>query len=209
MSADLQLAVTLVFELGPLLVFWGLDLTLGLKIAIAGTMIFVIADAVRRHLMRAGFDRIWLLAAGMTLVFGAVDLYARTPFMLKYEAVITNIATAAVFALGMRGARPLLQEIAERAEPEAFAPRPDIRRFFQLLTLVWVAYFLLKAALYLWLARMLTLERAMAARTIIGTASMVGMMGLSMQGRRLFALCKAWGWLPAGEMVLADDNNPA
>ena len=47
-------------------------------------------------------------------IFGSIDLFAQTPFMLKYEAVITNIVTGIAFVAGARGAKPMLQEIAER-----------------------------------------------------------------------------------------------
>jgi hypothetical protein len=74
-----------------------------------------------------------------------------------------------------------------------------VRHFFRLFTLLWAAYFFVKAAVYLWLGLMLPLEQALAVRSVVGTASFAAMIGLSFQGRRLFFLCRWLGLLPAVE----------
>jgi intracellular septation protein A len=142
------------------------------------------------------FTRIYLLSSGLALVFGTIDLLSQTPFLLKYEAVITNLATAIAFVLGAFGDKPMLQEIAEQ-RGESFPARADVRRFFQLFTLLWAAYFIVKAGLYLWIGTILPLERAIALRSLIGGISLALMLALSItQGRRLFFLCRRIGLLP-------------
>jgi hypothetical protein len=185
-------------EFGPLAVFWALDLGFGLKTAIAGSVLFIVGDSLWRWLRGLTFTRLYLLISGLTLVFGAIDLLSATPFMLKYEAVITNIVTGAAFVAGARGPRPIVQELAERRQGAPYADRPDITRFFQLFTLLWAVYFFVKAGFYLAVGQMLPMVQAMAVRSIVGSASLALMMALSFtQGRRLFLLCQRMGLLPS------------
>jgi intracellular septation protein A len=187
----------ILWEFGPLIALLALSSAFGLKTAIAGTIAFVAADAARRLWLRIPFTRIYLLSSGLAIIFGTIDLLSQTPFMLKYEAVITNAATGIAFIAGARGDKPMLQEIAEQRR-EAFPDRPDIRTFFRLFTLLWAAYFFLKAGVYLWLGAVLPPRQAMVLRSIIGSISMGVMVVLSItQGRRLFFLCRRLGLLPA------------
>ena len=70
-------------EFGPLIVFWALALTLGVKPAILGSILFIVADAAWRWRKGLAFTRLYLLTSGLTHVFGAIDLMSATPFMLK------------------------------------------------------------------------------------------------------------------------------
>jgi hypothetical protein len=185
-------------DFGPLLIFWALDLSLGIKVAIAGSVLFIIGDGLRRWRRGLAFTRIYLLTSVLTVVFGGVDLLSATPFMLKYEAVITNAFTGLAFLTGARGSRPLVLELAEQRQGFAFPQRADIVRFFQLFTLLWAGYFVVKAGFYLGVAAMMPMQRAMMVRSIVGSASMAVMVALSVtQGRRLFRLCQWLGWLPS------------
>src|SRR5665213_2059031 len=100
-------------EFGPLIVFGALAATLGTKAAIAGSLAFIIADALRRYRWRIPATRLYIFSSILTMMFGTIDLFAVTPFMLKYESVITNLATGAAFIIGARGDKPMLQEFAE------------------------------------------------------------------------------------------------
>jgi intracellular septation protein A len=184
-------------EFGTLAMFYLLLYTVGLKGAIAGSVVFVIIDGVRRYVYRAGFPKLYILTSVLTFVFGGIDLTAATPFMIKYEAVITSLIIGASFAYGMRGARPMLMEIAERQIGQSLPDRADIRAFFKMLTGLWAAYFVARAIAYFWIGEALPIERAMQIRPFIGTGSLLVMMALSFQGRRLFALIQRLGWLPA------------
>ena len=94
----------------------------------------------------------------------------------------------------------MVQELAE-ARPGAAIPQTgEIRRFFRLFTLIWAAYFVLKALVYLWIAATLPLTQALALRSIGGGISLGLMIALSAtQGRRLFLLFRRLGWLGARE----------
>ncbi|MGA2793210.1 MAG: hypothetical protein ABSE69_06685 [Roseiarcus sp.] len=184
-------------EFGPLIVFWALALALGTKAAIAGSVAFIIADAVWRCRRRIPATRLYIFSSTLTVMFGAIDLFAVTPFMLKYESVVTNVATGAAFIIGARGAKPMLQELAEKQRSMAFPEGADVRRFFQLFTLLWAVYFFIKAAFYYWLGVIMPLTEAMAVRSIVGGVTLGLMIALSVtQGRRLFFLCRRLGLLP-------------
>jgi|SRR5580658_2849779 len=189
------------WEFGPLVVLLALSAAFGLKVAIAGTIAFVIVDALRRLWLHIPFTRIYLLSSGLAIIFGTIDLLSQTPFMLKYEAVITNVATGIAFVVGARGDKPMLQEIAEQRR-QAFPDRPDVRYFFRLFTLLWAVYFFVKAAVYLWLGAILPLQRAIVLRSVIGSISLGLMILLSVTlGRRLFFLCRRLGLLPVVEEI--------
>ncbi len=184
-------------DFGPLLMFWALDLAFGLKPAIAGSVLFILADGMWRWRRGLPFTRIYILTSVLTGVFGSVDLLAATPFMLKYEAVITNAFTGLAFVAGARGSRPLIMELAEQRQGSPFPKRADVTRFFQLFTLLWAAYFFVKAAVYLAVALMMPLTQAMLVRSVAGSVSLALMIAVSVtQGRRLFRLCQWLGLLP-------------
>ena len=183
-------------EFGPLIVFWLLALTLGVKAAILGSIVFILADALWRWRKGLAFTRLYLLVSALTLTFGFVDLVSTSPFMLKYEAAVSNIATGIAFVVGALGEKPILQEVAEQ-RGASFVATNEIRAFFRLFTLAWAAYFFLKAALFLWMAWTMPMLEAMALRSAIGGVSLGLMIAVSTtQGRRLFFLCRRFGLLP-------------
>ena len=183
-------------EFGPLIVFWTLAATLGVKPAILGSILFIVVDAAWRGAKRLKFTRLYLLTSALTLVFGLVDLASTSPFMLKYEAVITNAATGLAFVAGALGEKPIIQEVAEQ-RGETFVATREVRAFFRIFTLVWAAYFFLKAGAYFWMAWTLPMLEAMALRSVAGGASLGLMIAVSAtQGRRLFFLCRRLGLLP-------------
>jgi hypothetical protein len=131
-------------EFGPLIAFLLLSWSFGVKAAIAGTVTFVSLDGARRLWTSVPLTRIYVLTSAVTAVFGAG--LPRADFMLKYEAAITNVATGVAFVVGAYGKTPLLHEIAEQHQGAPFPDRKDVRRFFELFTLVWAGYFFLNTA---------------------------------------------------------------
>jgi len=197
----------IVMEFGALIVFWVALYFFGIKPAIAATIAFILLDALYRWRARKPVTRIYVLTSTLAVVFGAIDLYAANPFMIKYEAVITNTVTGIFFVVGARGEKSMLQEMAERRQQ--FPDRPDVRYFFRLFTLFWASYFFIKAAVYLWLGLILPLERALALRVVIGNVSLVAMLALSfLGGRRLFFLCRWLGLLPTVDLAEATADSP-
>ena len=209
----LKLATTarfIVAEFGPLIVFWALAATLGVKPAIAGSILAIAVDAAWRRRKGLAFTRLYLLTSGLTLVFGLIDLASTSPFMLKYEAVVTNVATGLAFVAGALGEKPIIQEVAEQ-RGETFVATSEVRAFFRLFTLVWAGYFFLKAAFYVWMVWTLPMLEAMALRSAIGSVTLGLMIAISVtQGRRLFFLCRRLGLLPKPDAPDAGvDASPA
>jgi intracellular septation protein A len=179
-------------------VFLALSATVGLKAAIAGAVVATLLDAGWRLWRKRPFTRLYLIVTTLTLGFGAVDLWAATPFLIVYEAPITNALTGVAFVVGAFGEKPLLMEVAQARAPERFPATEEVRRFFRLFTLIWAAYFFLKAGAYVYLAATMPMARAIALRSLLGGISLAVMSVVSFtQGRRLFFLFKRWGWLGA------------
>jgi intracellular septation protein A len=183
-------------EFGPLIAFWVVVLLFGVKAAIAVSVSVILLDGAYKLWRRKPITRLYIVVSALTLGFGAIDLYVATPFMLVYEAPITNALTGAAFVVGAFGEKPMLEEVAEQRPGADFPRIPEVRRFFRLFTLVWAAYFFLKAAAYLYIAAHWPLTQAMAIRSVGGSISLGVMIALSTtQGRRLFFLFRWLGWL--------------
>jgi hypothetical protein len=80
----LRLRASLSLELRPLIVYRLLALAFGIKPAILGSIVSILADAVRRWRKGRKFTRLYSMVSALTLVFGLVELAAASPFMLKY-----------------------------------------------------------------------------------------------------------------------------
>ena len=182
---------------GPLIAFWGLDLAVSLKAAIAGSVVWMLGDSLWRWWRGLEFTRLYLLVGVLTVGFGAVDLVSETPFMLKYEGVITNIVIGLICAAGARGPRPMVMEILEQQQGEVIPKRPNIIRFYQLFTLMWAAYFFAKAGVYFVIGMMMPMTQAMAIRSVFGTVTMIMLMAFSiLRGRKLFLFLRRKRLLP-------------
>jgi intracellular septation protein A len=183
-------------EFSPLIAFWVVVLLFGVKAAIAVSVAVIVADGAYRLWRPKPITRLYVVVSALTVGFGVIDLYVATPFMLVYEAPITNALTGSAFVLGAFGEKPMLEEVAEQRPGAEFPRTPEVRRFFRLLTLVWAAYFFLKAAAYLYVAAHWPLTEALAIRSFGGSISLGVMIALSVtQGRRLFFLFRWLGWL--------------
>ncbi len=180
-----------------MILFWIMLWQFGLRPAIAATVLFVLVDGTRRLVRHVTVTRVWIFSNALTLVFGAIDLHAATPFMIRYEATISNVIIGMVFLAGSFGTKPMIQEIAEERQGETFENRPDVRRFFMVFTLVWAGYFFVKALAYLWIMQSFPLAQALAIRSVAGTSSFVIMLLVSSRGRRLYDMSRRWNLLPA------------
>lgn len=186
-------------EFGGLVLFVVVNAYAGLKAAIVVVLAFVLIDGLRHAIQRTPVSKLWLVSNGLALVFGAIDLHAANPFMLRYEASISNLVTGIAFAIGAFGVKPMIQQIAEDRQGHEFAPdRPDLRAFFRAFTLVWAEYFLIKAGVYLWLANTLSFNQAMGLRSLIGSGSFFVMLAISYRGRAIREFCVRRGmFVPA------------
>jgi len=183
-------------DFGPLIVFWSFDIAFGIKAAIGAAVAFIILDALWRLIRKKPFTAAYLISSALTILFGAIDLLSDNPYMLKYEAVILNIFTGLIFVAGAWGERPILMEIAAQRSKDPIPDNPIVIKLFRGFTILWAGYFLGKAALYFYLGQIMSMERALAIRSAIGTTSLIAMIVLSVVGgKALYTLCERRGWL--------------
>jgi intracellular septation protein A len=176
------LGAGILFDFGGIVVFYALMYTAGLKAAIAGTLVFVAIDAVRRRVQKLGFPKIYIMSTSLVIVFGAIDILAKSPFMLRWEGVLTNLAVAGFFIAGLRG-KSVFQELAEQQSGEVFAD-PHMLRLFRVMTLLWALYFIAKAGFDVWTGLTMPLPRALAVRQIVGLVGMGAMVLVTIQTER-------------------------
>ncbi len=162
-----KLARTGAYDFGGIIVFYLLMWLVGLKAAIAGTLVFVVVDIWRRRRLRIGFPRLYVLTTAMAIIFGVIDLVAKTPFMLKYEGAVSNLVIGLSFVVGARGRSVFEELVTQQAGAEAIA-FPNARRFYQILTMIWAAYYLLMSCLYAWVGLHFPYRRAIAIRQVAG-----------------------------------------
>lgn len=200
MSRILPLLKGLFHTFGGLVLYWTVLLAFGVKPAIAVTLLFVVGEGGWRLATRRPFPPLWWFANGAALVFGAIDLWARTPFMIRYEGAIINLITAGAFALGAVGPEPLVLRIARQRKPDIPADQPEVIRFFRAFTLAWALYFVARAGAFLWIMSTFPLAQALAIRTAVAWMSLGVMLLASFNGRRVFDICQRLGlFKPAKE----------
>lgn len=184
--------------LGGLVLYWAALLMFGVKPAIAVAIVFVLMDGGRRFLARQPFPPIWLIGNGGAIVFGFIDLYARTPFMIRYEGVVLNLVWAVAFAIGAFGREPLVLRFARSRAPD-IPDRPEVIRFFRTFTMAWCLFFVIRAATLLWIMHRFALAEAIAIRAAFSWISMGGMLLVSFHGRRVFDLCRGLGFFVSSQ----------
>ena len=193
----MKLLRTAIYDFGGIIVFWGLWKLVSLKAAIAGTLVFVAIDIWRRRRSGIGFPRLYILTKSLAIVFGVIDLAAKTPFMLKYEGAVSTFIIAVFFAIGARG-RSAIEELAAQQGGTASVDFPHARRFYQLLTLTWAFYYLVMSGFYGWVSVHFPYARAIGIRQVAGFVGLGVMMGVSMAGRQLFGVFRMAGLIPHG-----------
>ncbi len=159
----------------PLIAFYAANHFFGFVYAIAVTMVVAALQMATYALKRQRPPRLLVFSTAMSLVFGAIDLWFQGPVLFRYEAAITSLLSAVFFGLSLRGDTSVIQEAAERQRGKALPPEAAV--YFRLCTMTWVAYLVLKAAVYAWIGTRYDLEKALALRLIIGNASMYLMIG--------------------------------
>jgi uncharacterized membrane protein len=183
-------------NLGPLIFFYGTNHFWGLKPAIAVSLVYSVGDIAWKLYRRQPIPSLFKFSVATMLVFGSIDLYATTPFLIRYEAVVTNVFTGIFFGLSLRSERTVIEEAAAQS-PEQM--NPEKRRFFRILTAVWVIYFFAKAGVYVWVAKHYTIEQALLIRSTFGTASLYGLIFISAGlAKPIFLFLKNRGWLAQG-----------
>ncbi len=192
-----KVARTGAYDFGGIIVFYALLETVGLKAAIAGTLVFVAFDIWRRRRGGIGFPRLYVLTTTLAIVFGVIDLASKTPFMLKFEGAVSALLVGVFFVFGARGCSVLEELLTQQAGADAIA-FPHARRFYQLMTLTWAGYYVLMAGFYLWVGLHFPYLRAIGIRQVAGFVGIGMMMLLSINMMRLYAGFRWIGLIPTG-----------
>ena len=179
-----------VFDFGGIIVFYALLATLGLRAAIVGTVVFVPLDALRRHALRIGFPRLYILTTSVVLVFGLIDVFSKRPFMLRYEGAVTEGIIGIAFWVGSRGVS-IIEELVMQQQPDLEIP--NRRRFFQLITRSWSIYFFCMAGFYVWIGQTFSLVHAVEIRQVASLAGALSMAVFSLSGRFAHSLFERLG----------------
>jgi hypothetical protein len=179
---------------GGLLIFQAVLWRWGTKPAIAASLAYLLLDGIWRLARRQKLPAVWLLSNGLAVTFGIVDLWAKTPFMIRYEGAISNVVVGLLFLAGASGERPRFMDLVEQGMGQPLPKgRPELVAYFRAFAILWAVYSFAKAGLVLWLVTTYPLPKALALRALIGTATLVPMLALSLGGRRVFVLCQRVG----------------
>jgi intracellular septation protein A len=194
MHPRIRALLGLLHTFGGLIAFYVALRLWGLKPAIGITLVFVLVDGAYRLLRRKPMPLVWLVSNAMALAFGCIDLVARTPFMLRYEAPITNLLVGLFFLVGAAAEKPLVIQYAEQSGARVGKlDRPELVAYFRALTLAWAATFFLRSGLFLWIGLHYPFDRAMTLRLVVGWLTIGVMTLVSFKSRPVFALCQRFG----------------
>jgi len=194
MNTIKKLLGTAAFDFGGIIVFYILLWLFGLRVAIGGTLLFVPLDAIRRHTLKIGFPRLYVISTTVVLVFGSIDVFSKQPFMLRYEGALTEFILACAFAWGSRG-RSIIEELATQQQPDL--DFPHMRRFFQLVTRTWAIYYLCMSGFFAWVGLHYSLVHALAIRQAAGIGGSILLALFSFSGRFAYGVYARLGLLPA------------
>lgn len=169
---------------GPLLVFYVTNHFYGLKIAIVASVVWTFAEVVHHLVKKKPISMFFKFSAGITIVFGLVDLYLQKSFLFKYEATLSNIMVGVFFACSLFNKKPIIREFAEAQGQIPKELSPDSEYYFKFLTVVWSGYSFAKAIGYFWIASRYSLEEGLAIRVVIGNVTFYSLLAVSIFGSK-------------------------
>jgi len=164
-------------------------LLFNIETAVVAALAWMVGAMGWRWATRRPVSGVLLLALGIMTVKTAFTLATGNTFVYFVQPVFTDALVATVFLGSLWTSRPIVARLAPDFYPvdRALAARPQIRRLFQRLTLLWGLVIVVKGSLTLWLllsqstvdfvviksSSVLTLTLAAAAVTV-GMSAIVG-----------------------------------
>jgi uncharacterized membrane protein len=145
----------------------------GTKPAIAAATAVTLMEAAILLFRGLSFSPFFIVAGVFTVVFGAVDLFITQPRYFRLEPFFQNMILGTVLGIAQLVRIPVAEWFA-KALPEYVRPQlgGEMQNYLRKLTAVWVLYFYLKAALYLYLAVKVSLVQLVILRSFIGGGSL-------------------------------------
>jgi intracellular septation protein A len=121
--------------------------------------------------------------AASVVGFGILDLHYQTGFFVKIEPALGNSLTGCFFLGTVVVGKPIIIEFAEKAMGRQLpvTAHPYLRNW----TIAWGLFFFVRAAVYVWMAYRLTIDQALAIRSIVGPASFGALFLVEMVTRKL------------------------
>lgn len=182
MTKLLELVRFAVANFGPILVFYISNHFFGLQIAVIASIIWIVGEIVFHIIKKIRLSPFFKFSAGITIVFGLIDLYLQRSLLFKYEASLSNAMVGVFFALSLLKEKPIIREFAEAQGRISSDLTPDSEYYFKFLTVVWTVFMFAKAAFYFWVAQKYSLEEGLAIRAGVGNISFYALLGISIFG---------------------------
>ncbi len=191
-------------NLGPLVVFYAFDWTLGLKPAIVAASVYSIADIAWRLYRREPITLLFKVVAVTTVGLGVVDILLASPRFFSWEATVTNAAFGGWFLwLAVRGPGPMLDELL-RIRPELGEQlgAGRLTGMVRVLLFLTVAYHGVTGVAYAWIAWRFPVEEAVGLRALFANVSLIPFLGAVWLGLLpLHRLASRRKWLPEAERL--------
>lgn len=128
----------LTLDLGPLLLFFGLNAYYGIFVATAGFMVAILAALIASRILTGQIAKMPLVTAVFVLVFGGLTLWLQDETFIKLKPTIIYLLFAGILLGGMAVERNFLKVVLG----EAFSLTPE---GWRLLTLRWSGFFVFLA----------------------------------------------------------------
>ncbi|MSQ03852.1 MAG: hypothetical protein EXR71_18520 [Myxococcales bacterium] len=194
--------LALLANLGPLVVFYAFDWTMGLKPAIVAASGYSIGEVLWRLYRKAPITFLFKVVATTTVGLGVIDICLASPRFFSWEASITNAAFGGWFLwLTVKGPGPFVDEMVRlRPELPARLGREHLTGLIRVLLAMTVGFHVATGALYAWIAWSFPVEEAVGLRVLYGNLAMIPFLAAVFFGLGpLHVLASRRGWLPDGE----------
>ncbi len=169
---------------GPLIVFIAFEHLVGLLAAIISGIVSGVILVAWQIIRERKISSFTAFIAASVVGFGMLDLHYQTGFFVKIEPALGNALSGCFFLGTVLVGRPIVIELAEKAMGRSIpvTAHPYLRNW----TIVWGLFFFVRAAVFVWMAHSLSIDRSLAVRAIVGPLSFGGMFLVEMATRRLF-----------------------
>ena len=127
---------------------------------------------------RERFSPFFILSSGLILIFGALDLLVQDPRFFRFEPAVQNFGVGSLFWVAQWKKFPVIrvfvQALPRRIQSEFLEPD---EAYLRRVTWVWVGYLYLKGLFFLYLAVSVDLGALILLKSVVGTGSLLVMMG--------------------------------
>lgn len=154
------------------IVFYVVFEEVGIKPAIAFAVGVAALQTLVHLIFKWRFSLFFILATGFTVLFGSMDLVIATPRYFRLEAFVQNLTIGVLFLVTLATQKSMIWRLV-MSMPGEFRPRINevSDRYLRRLTIVWAAYFIIKAFVFLYLALKVNLGELYIYRVVLGNGS--------------------------------------